>query len=176
MASTTRRFSPDSARAVPGDDPKAERDPTLADKLEDELSGILNWAVEGLQRLLGNGTFTGDKSPAHTRETWSKWGDSVERFANIALKQSGDKEVPKHKVYGAYLQFCREESIPRETQRKMTRELKREGFNDGRAYINGSRERCFVGINWTGRGQELLDSSRDDSDDSTPQFGGLDDF
>jgi hypothetical protein len=39
------------------DDPKT--DPYLVDKLttEEELQGLLNWALEGLERLLMNKTF-----------------------------------------------------------------------------------------------------------------------
>jgi len=155
--------------------PKPERDSSLGDKLEDELPGILNWAIEGLQRLLGNGSFTGDRSPGHTRETWSKWGDSVSRFANAALTD-GDEDIPKAMVYAAYLQYCREESIPTDTQHMMTRQLKQEGYQDGRAYVDGSRERCFTGIQWTGRGEELIEAAHDDGDRDDTSGAGLDSF
>ena len=155
--------------------PKSERDKHLADKLEDELPGILNWAIEGLQRLLANGSFTGDRSPGQTRETWSKWGDSVERFAAVALEE-GAGELPKGDVYQAYLQFCRDEGMPSDTQHSMTRELKREGFADGRAYVGGERQRVFTGVSWTSRGEELLERAQSTGDGGGKQFGGLSDF
>jgi P4 family phage/plasmid primase-like protien len=143
--------------------PEPERDKHLDDKLQAELPGILNWAVAGLQRLLGQGGFTGDRSPAHTRETWSKWGDSVSRFAKAAIEE-GDEDIPKAMVYAAYLQYCREESIPSDTQHAMTRQLKQEGYRDGKAHVNGKQERCFYGVSWTGRGEELLNAAQSDDD------------
>jgi len=161
--------------------PKAERDPMLDEKLQDELPGVLNWALEGLQRLLANGGFTGDRSPGRTRETWEKWGNSVDRFRKVAL-ETGDESVPKSKVYAAYLEYCRQESMPSETQHLMTRSLKTEGFEDGRAYVDGSQERVFMNVAWTSRGEELLEQAQSrgdrggDGDDSTPAAGGLSGF
>jgi putative DNA primase/helicase len=161
--------------AFPETVPEPERDKHLDDKLQDELPGILNWAIEGLQRLLGNGSFTGDKSPGHTRETWSKWGDSVKRFAQTAIDE-GDESIPKAKLYSAYLQYCREESIPTDTQNMMTRQLKKEGFSDGRAYVDGQQQRVFTNITWTGRGQQLIDAAMSDDDSDDGSATGLDSF
>jgi len=152
--------------------PKADRDKHLADRLNDELPGILNWALEGLQRLLANGSFTGDRSPGKTQETWSKWGDSVERFASIALTD-GSNDIPKSDVYDAYLEFCRSEGMPSDTQHMMTRELKREGYTDGRANVGGRTQRCFEAVSWTSRGQQLLDAAQGSDDE---EFGGLSEY
>jgi len=145
--------------------PKDDRDKHLDDKLQSELPGVLNWAIEGLQRLLGNGGFTADRSPARTRETWSKWGDSVSRFYDAAIT-SGDEDVPKAKLFAAYIEYCRQESIPSDTQHAMTRQLKQEGLEDGRAYVDGQQQRCFHNIALTGRGKELLEAAKSDSSGS----------
>jgi len=150
--------------------PRAERDPALDDKLQSELPGILNWAIEGLQRLLGNGRFTGDRSPGHTQDTWEKWGNSVSRFSQVALEDGPDK-LPKGEVYAAYLAFCREESIPTETQHAMTRALKKEGYTDAREYVDGSQQRVFTGIQWTGRGEELITAAQGDTSGDTSANG-----
>jgi len=162
--------------------PEGDRDKFLDEKLQAELPGILNWAIEGLQRLLGNGGFTGDRSPARTRETWSKWGDSVSRFAKYAITD-GEDNISKSEMYSAFLEFCRQESIPSDTQHKMTRELKQEGFEDDRAYVNGSQKRVFTQVSWTGRGKELLAAAQaptKSEGDSSPkrdrQPTGLKDF
>lgn len=146
--------------------PKAERDKHLDDKLQDELPGVLNWAIEGLQRLMNNGGFTGDRSPGRTQDTWQKWSDSVSRFKDAAIDEDGDEEIPKSKLYAAYLEYCRQEGIPSDTQHSLTRGLKKEGLADGRNWTDGEQVRVFHSIGLTGRGEELLDDA---------QGGGSDD-
>ena len=158
--------------------PVEQRDKHLDEKLQSELSGVLNWAIKGLTRLIDQGGFTADRSPGHTADTWQKWGDSVSRFAADAIEEaSSDEAIPKSKLYAAYLEYCRQEGIPSDTQHSMTRGLKEEGFNDGRVYVDGDRERSILAVNWTGRGEELLDSADDRSasgDDG--RASGLDSF
>jgi len=161
--------------------PVNERDKHLDDKLQEELPGVLNWAIQGLQRLREQAGFTGDRSPGHTADTWQKWGDSVSRFANDAVSETTGEHIPKSKLYAAYLEYCRQEGIPSDTQHTMTRGLKQESFEDGRQYIDGNRKRCFLNIDWTGRGRELLDAAKnrtsDDERDSDPGRGSaLKDF
>ena len=157
--------------------PKDQRDKDLDDKLQTELAGVLNWAIEGLYRLREQGGFTGDRSPGETQNTWQKWGDSVSRFANDALSDaSEDESIPKSTLYKAYLEYCRQESIPSDTQHAMTRALKQEGYQDGRVYHEGSQKRCILGAEWTGRGQELLDESEDRDGDGRGRGSGLGDF
>jgi putative DNA primase/helicase len=148
--------------------PEGDRDKHLDDKLQAELPGVLNWALEGLQRLLANGGFTGDRSPGQTQDTWQKWADSVSRFKNDAIT-SGSQELPKSKVYAAYIEYCRQEGIPSDTQHSMTRALKQEGIEDGRAYVDGDRERVFMNVDWTGRGKELLEDAQRDEGGSSEE-------
>ena len=161
--------------------PVDERDKHLDDKLQSELPGVLNWAIQGLQRLREQGGFTADRSPGHTADTWQKWGDSVSRFASDAVSEATDNAIPKSELYKAYLEYCRQESIPSDTQHSMTRGLKQEGFEDGRQYVDGTQQRCVLNIDWTGRGRELLDAAKnrssDDDRDADPGRGSaLKDF
>lgn len=155
--------------------PVADRDKHLDDKLQAELPGVLNWALEGLQRLMQQGGFTGDRPPGTTQDTWQKWADSVSRFEQHALTE-GDSPIAKEKVYAAYLEFCRQEGIPSDTQHSMTSDLKNEGYMDGREYIDGDRKRAFKQIAFTSRGQQLLGDAQDRSsdDDRSGSGGGRD--
>lgn len=149
----------------PSSVPREERDPHLDDKLQSELSGVLNWMLAGLQRLLQQGRFTADRTPGETQRTWEKWGNTVDRFREICLEKSDGAELPKRKAYDAYHEFCEAESLPAETQNKMTRRLKKEGIADGRATVNGKQQRVFIGVQLTGKGESYLDEP-DDSQDS----------
>ncbi|QDX40274.1 hypothetical protein FQU85_04940 [Salarchaeum sp. JOR-1] len=146
--------------------PKQERDPHLDEKLQSELSGVLNWMVTGLQRLLQQGGFTADRTPGETQRTWEKWGNTVDRFREICLEKTDGAELSKQTAYHAYHAFCEAESLPAETQHKMTRRLKKEGIADGRATIDGKQQRVFVGVQLTGKGESYLDDDDDDSQNS----------
>lgn len=163
--------------AFPTTVPRGERDPSLDDKLQDELPGILNWCLDGLQRLMQQGRFTLDRTPGQTQDTWEKWGNSVSRFEKLCLEDDGSTELAKSEVYSAYVAFCESEGIPTETQRMLTRTLKLEGYEDGRAYVDGDRERVFHGVTFTGRGEELLEGDNSESSGgATGGGGGLDSY
>jgi putative DNA primase/helicase len=138
--------------------PRGERDPNLDDKLQDELPGVLNWALEGLQRLCKQGRFTGDRTPGETQMTWTRWGNSVARFAEICLEEQAGNAIAKSDLYSAYIAFCEDEGIPKDTQHKMTAVLKQQGFEDGREYVDGKQRRAFSGLDWTGRGEQYHDT------------------
>lgn len=154
--------------AFPSTIPRGERDPRLDEKLQDELSGVLNWALEGLQRLLTQGRFTADRSPAETQLTWEKWGDSISRFQQVGLEEASGEHVPKKRAYRAYVAYCEDEGIPTETQIKFTRKLKSEGIEDGRQYVAGDRKRCYLNVQLTGRAEGLLEGDNSSDGGTTP--------
>ncbi|MFB6200158.1 MAG: phage/plasmid primase, P4 family [Candidatus Nanohaloarchaea archaeon] len=47
---------------------------------EINFSGVLNWAIEGLERLKEQEEFTGDVDPLETQELWKEYGDHFDRF------------------------------------------------------------------------------------------------
>jgi putative DNA primase/helicase len=151
--------------AFPTTVPRSERDPTLPDRLEDEHPGILNWALDGLQRLLSNGGFTGDRSPARTEDTWAKWGNSVERFAKACLEDEEDNKIPTSEMFQIYLAYCDSEGIPAETvQQIVTKTLQgKTEYLTERKYIDGSQVNCFLDVGLTSRGVECRDADSDDS-------------
>ncbi|WP_246982101.1 phage/plasmid primase, P4 family [Halorientalis marina] len=158
----------------PSSVPKEDRDPHLDEKLQSELSGVLNWMLEGLQRLMQQGQFTADRTPGETQRTWEKWGNTVDRFRETCLEKTEGDELAKQTAFRAYLTFCEEENLPAETQHKMTRRLKSEGIADGRAYIDGKRQRVFVGVTLNERGESYLTS--DEDSDSDGRNSGIGDY
>jgi len=143
---------------VPTTVPEEDRDTQLQQKLREELAGILNWAIDGMYRLLEQKSFTGDMSPFMTEETWQEWGNSVGRFEQIALR-SGETHIPKSDIYAAYLQFCDDKNIPSESQHMMTRELKELGYTDGQARVDGIKQRVFLNLEWTSGGREYFEDT-----------------
>ncbi|MFO7834100.1 MAG: phage/plasmid primase, P4 family [Halohasta sp.] len=110
--------------------PPSHRDPSLKDHLTEPhvLSGILNWAIEGWNRLLDQEYFTNEERYAHTkRERWQAWGDSVDKFISECVKHDPDAErlttLQAHRRYAAW---CRENGEDPVGQRHFTNTLKDE--------------------------------------------------
>lgn len=161
--------------------PEPERDPHLLEDLKEELPGILNWAVDGLERLMDQGRFTGDLYPGETRQKWEEWGDSISRFKNTCLVKEPDAILPKSVAYEAYTIFGEEYNLPVMSQRKVTRELKRDsGIDDGDRTPEGHTRQvsCYLGVRleeeWADRVEHQEDDG-DDDDDVDPD-GRLDDY
>lgn len=91
--------------------PEHEQDKQLAKKIIDaELSGVFNWVLEGLKRLLENKQFTESEVVKQMRAQYEKESDSVALFIDDAgYKTSTDNTfVPLKKLYIQYQNFCRE--------------------------------------------------------------------
>jgi len=85
-------------------------DPLMKEKMKSEevAEAILAWAVEGLQRLLKNNTFSYDYSVEEVAEKYESMADSVARFVNECLEEVPGGKIPKDELYHRYLEFCKE--------------------------------------------------------------------
>lgn len=160
--------------AFPSSVPPAEQDRKLGQKLEDELPGIMNWALDGLQRLLDQGGFTADRDTGATADTWQKWGSTVDRFASVCVDtESNADPIPKKDAYRRYIQFCEAESMPAEPQRVFTRRIKTDHkVQDGQVTVDGRQQRCFLNLEWTHRAEAYAAEDVEDR----PNGSSLDDF
>ena len=127
--------------------PEEERERDLIEKLESELSGILNWALEGYARLMRKEKFTDELSIDEKRELWKAHGHSVDRFMQAQAERMSESELPKDKVYSAYEQFCEANNLSVERKQTFSKYLKR-GYNitTSRPEMNGERVRCYQGV------------------------------
>lgn len=79
-------------------------DPLLGQKLQAELSGILNWAVEGLRRLQKNGGFTVSKAGKAATENFRDQSDPVRAYLVEYWDTGSEVALPKNVVYNHYLE------------------------------------------------------------------------
>jgi putative DNA primase/helicase len=120
-------------------------------ELESELDGILRWAVQGLQRVIEQDGFTHDLSPQETRRRWDEHSSSIGRFKASALNVTGDSAnvEAKQEVFSAYTNYCEDQGLSTETQRQLTRTLKRDGRitdADRTPPHHDKQTSCYVGI------------------------------
>jgi phage/plasmid-associated DNA primase len=99
------------------------------EELRAERNGILQWALEGLKRVLdsrasGNG-FPSGRGPEVTRRLWEDFSGPIGRFKAARLKVTGDAQdvVPKDTLYPAYERCCEKEGVLAENKNQLTRTL-----------------------------------------------------
>ena len=126
--------------------PDSEKDPELHIKIiNGELPSILNWAIEGLHRLLKNKKFSECEAAKNTLEAYKKESNSVAMMIDEEGFVDGhsvehEYRMPNKKLYSYYRNYCSESGMRPLSQVNFSKELKSLGF---KAYRNG-RERGFI--------------------------------
>ncbi|MNS17495.1 hypothetical protein D3C72_491710 [compost metagenome] len=95
--------------------PELPRDPYLMDKLKAELSGILNWALEGLREVLEEGDFVRPAKMLDYVQEYRLEQNSILRYATEACLIGPEYEVSVKDVYRCYVAWCKdqgEKAIP----------------------------------------------------------------
>ncbi|HWT02598.1 MAG TPA: phage/plasmid primase, P4 family [Pyrinomonadaceae bacterium] len=87
--------------------PEDQQDKRLAEKIiKDELSGVFNWVLAGLQRLLRQENFTPCEAAREALAQYRKESDSVAMFlADEGYESSGDFTEVKS-IYSSYKFYC----------------------------------------------------------------------
>lgn len=97
--------------------PQDDIDEKFKEKLEEELPGILNWALEGLARLVEQHRFSYWLSDEEIKDLYEKNSDSIQSFIFNKIDCEDDEGVlKKREVYKAYKKYCKEENIRLENQ------------------------------------------------------------
>lgn len=132
--------------------PKERRDPFLISKLttDDELSGLLNWSLEGLDRLFSNKCFSYGKSGEEIKNIMMRESTPVVAFVNDVVLRCDNNKLLKNDLYNFYRFYCSKNKHGVMSKRKLTNRLKellpyvRDGSGrDGRYWMNISVNRKF---------------------------------
>jgi putative DNA primase/helicase len=135
--------------------PDEEQDPTLDDRIvKEEGSGVLNWMLAGLERLLENQRFTGERDQEGKKEMAGAWGGTFDRFLRDAVEVTHDAYdiVSKGDLYAlanAYAEDIGKES-EWDSQQGFTRDMKEQpGIGDmqTRALTEGAgQNNVYTGV------------------------------
>ncbi len=126
-----------------------EKDPELPDplKTEEEFSGLLNWALDGLDRVLEQKKFTGERSIKKKRRLWERESDPVREFLDDWCIEEKDFEIPKEIVRQAYHKFCAENDYTFLSPGPLTKKLKSHGVSSSRPRTDEhGRVHCYKGF------------------------------
>lgn len=108
--------------------PDEQKDRHLIEKLHEEISGIFNWALEGLKRLETNGDFTQAERSKQAVEDY-KYSNDVERqFIDEECVTSPDYEIRSSDLYRAYKSWCEVNGHRPKSSSKIAKEWERLGF------------------------------------------------
>ena len=74
----------------------------------EELSGLLNWALEGLERLRANGwNFSNTRGETEVREEYLRRSSPVQSFLMDCTEAKSDAFESKKELYAAFAEYCR---------------------------------------------------------------------
>ena len=100
-----------------------KKDLFLNDKIKKELSGILNWALEGLYRLLEEGEFSYKKTPEEVKTIMEMSGDPLIQFGAELLEMMKTKKITKEEMYLVYSLWANENKKPLLSKEQLGRRL-----------------------------------------------------
>lgn len=115
---------------------------------EEELSGVLNWALDGLERLLKNDKFTRTKARREVEERWIMQTDSLRAFLLKKCETKTGAWVSKKDFYEVYQAFCNKHNIFVAKKGQVTKRLPtlKPNVKIFRPVINGERVRCWENL------------------------------
>ena len=79
---------------------------------DEELSGLLNKALEGLKRLKETGAFSNAPTVEQLRALYTAKSSPVRAFVNDCLDISPDGFVGKHVLFEKFYEYCRVKNYP----------------------------------------------------------------
>ncbi|MDG6914010.1 MAG: hypothetical protein JRN44_01155 [Nitrososphaerota archaeon] len=130
---------------------KADRDLLAKLTTPEELSGFLNWSLEGLKRLRANGwRFTGTRSTADIKADYIRRSDTVRAFLIGCTKKATTTFVTKDDLYNSYCAYCRKRNLVARNRDAFFDKLPQFGqFTKAQRTVAGKRK-------WVLEGLELL--------------------
>lgn len=104
---------------------KENQDPFILERLttEEELSGILNWALEGLKRIYKQGHFSYDKTSTEIKQIMQRQNNPLIAFVDEVCTQEDGNKISKETMFRVYTKWCQEKSIPRLSKEQLGRNL-----------------------------------------------------
>jgi putative DNA primase/helicase len=114
--------------------PKAEQDSELHSKIiEKELSGVFNWVLEGLNRLLEQKRFSECEAAQKAVEKYRIESDSVQIFLNDhGYMISPTKEIPLKDMFSEYQYYCTESGFKACSIKTLAERLRNTGYQTER--------------------------------------------
>jgi len=135
-------------------------DPDIVRKMTtpDELSGLLNWALEGLSRLLKQGTFSTGDTTQDIKNRWIRKSDSFAAFCMDHIKVDFDAAIPKDVLRIVYSEYCRKYKLIPTSDYQIKKVLMEElGVSEQRILVADDRKHAWMYIGFKENVQTVHD-------------------
>lgn len=117
---------------------------------DEELSGLLNYALDGYLMLLANDGFDFPSDYAATRAIYQAWsGSTIHKFVAIRLVLDPEASIAKARLLNEYKLFCSENGLAAETETKFFTELPKAvggEIVEYRSMVDGNRIYMLRGV------------------------------
>ena len=140
-----------------------KEDTQLSTKLRSELSGIFNWALEGLRRRVARGGhFVQPKTGKELLELTEELGNPIGSFISDVLIVDPNSMVAKDDVFACYKRWALHKSIPPGTElafkRRFLAAIQEHQVLSDLVRENGNRIHIYRGIKLTEKAKKYVDS------------------
>lgn len=140
-----------------------KEDTELSFKLEKELSGIFNWAMEGLaNRLTRGGHFIQPDTGKEYLDLMQELGNPMGTFAEDALEFDIGAECSKDDVFNCYKHWAIKKAIPPGTElafkRRFLASTQEHRVMADMTRVNGERKHVYRGVRLNPKAQKYIDS------------------
>lgn len=140
-----------------------KEDTELAHKLEQELGGIFNWAMEGLKRRIARGGhFVQPHSGKEYLDLMAELGNPMGSFAADALEFDPLLYVKKEDVFACWKHWALKKSMSPGTEQAFKRRFlaatQEQFVRSEQTQIDGQRTQVYHGVKLNGKAQKYLES------------------
>lgn len=136
----------------------ANCDPHKLEKITtpQELSGLLNYALEGLKRLQKNNGFSNSQTTSDTQIQYTRLSNPIIYFLEECTTKDPEAVTPKDTIYNAYKVFCQENNLPIKAKNSFSLELGKHipGLANERRTMDKGRVQCWKGIRLQNNGND----------------------
>jgi P4 family phage/plasmid primase-like protien len=140
-----------------------KEDTDLAHKLEQELGGIFNWAMDGLKRRIARGGhFIQPQSGKEYLDLMAELGNPIGTFVEDALVFEPNATSRKEDVFACYKHWALKKSMAPGTEQAFKRRFlaatQEQYVRSDVVRMEGERTNVYLGIKLNDKAQKYLDS------------------
>lgn len=116
-------------------------------KSAEEMAGLLNWMIQGHNRLLQNNTFTTSKTTEQTKLAFKRASNTTMAFIDEQCEFFPNSIETRANMLEHYKEYCESYGITIEDERVFTAKLKQlPTVRTGKRRIEGTNERVWIGL------------------------------